>query len=329
MSSDRDAYVAQVSLLQSLLPKLPKSIPAATTTDRINEVFSNIPVGSKESWVVYNHRFDALFGEDTCNKTGRLANFLRGPFGMNLVIAYLQTTLNDTGLLWIPAQIKNMRKATASQTKKKGKGKKRRLDVNTESDGESALCDLKSKEASQGARRGPANESMAYFHEPVQILDASGKTRWEFKYRHCKTVRTFPRTVGGKNMTFDDEPVLPKLNNLASHASECKRKCSNHSDEEDKVAKSTFQTNLKASAEMMEAYLCKGELNPARVPTQKGFLWIFSAWILDESLSWTTGEAPTLRMLFKYIHANFTLSSDTAVRNQLAHIFSEIHGKII
>ncbi|KAI9453729.1 hypothetical protein F5148DRAFT_956725, partial [Russula earlei] len=61
----------------------------------------------------------------------------------------------------------------------------------------------------------------------------------------------------------------------------------------------------------------------------KGFLCIFSAWIFDESLPWTTGEAPTLQMLFKYLKITYQLPSDTTVCNQLVYIFEELHGKVI
>lgn len=69
--------------------------------------------------------------------------------------------------------------------------------------------------------------------------------------------------------------------------------------------------NLKRSVELMEAYLKDGELNLQVVKTYRGFLRIFSAWILDESLPWTTGEAPTLKMLFKYLNITYPLPSDT------------------
>ncbi|KAJ7056278.1 hypothetical protein C8F01DRAFT_926137, partial [Mycena amicta] len=61
----------------------------------------------------------------------------------------------------------------------------------------------------------------------------------------------------------------------------------------------------------------------------KGFLRLFSAWIIDEGLAWTTGESLTLAMLFKYLKIKFVLPSDTTVRNQLAYIFAELHGKIV
>lgn len=79
----------------------------------------------------------------------------------------------------------------------------------------------------------------------------------------------------------------------------------------------------------MEEYLKQGELNPAVVATQSGFLRLFAAWILDESLPWTTGEAPSLQLLFKYLKIQFHLPTDTTVKNQLAHIFSELHGKVV
>lgn len=138
-------------------------------------------------------------------------------------------------------------------------------------------------------------------------------------------IRTFRRTVDGPDKTFDDEPILPALNNLSSHATVCQKK-QRSNDTDDEVP---LTTNLKRSAELMAQYLREGELNPAVVPTQRGFLRLFSAWILDESLPWTTGEAPTLRLLFKYLKINFMLPSDTTVRNQLGHIFGELHSKVV
>jgi hypothetical protein len=87
--------------------------------------------------------------------------------------------------------------------------------------------------------------------------------------------------------------------------------------------------NLQKSADMMAEYLKEGDLNPATIATQRGFLRIFSAWILDESLPWTTGEAPGLHALFKYLKIRFELPSDTTIRNQLAKIFQELHAKVV
>jgi hypothetical protein len=63
----------------------------------------------------------------------------------------------------------------------------------------------------------------------------------------------------------------------------------------------------------MAAYFKAGRLNPDLIPIQKGFLCLFSAWILDESLPWTSGEASSLALLFKYLKVRFYLLSDTTL----------------
>ena len=122
------------------------------------------------------------------------------------------------------------------------------------------------------------------------------------------------------------EPKLPKLQNLAGHATDCKGKSSKKK-QDGPTTEDTL--NLKKSVEIMKAFLKEGELNPEIIATYSGFLRIFSAWIIDESLPWTTGEAPTLQMLFKYLKITYQLPSDTTVRNQLVHIFQELHGKVV
>ncbi|KAI9450260.1 hypothetical protein F5148DRAFT_1290930 [Russula earlei] len=197
-----------------------------------------------------------------------------------------------------------------------------------ESDGGSALQALEVQEQSQGARRGPANGSLRHFHDPVPVLTKDRSLRWEFKCKYCPCLCSVVWTVSDKDMTFDDEPKLPKLNNLASHASECKK-----TDREAPCASNQPFTharlNIKQSADLMAEYLKAGKLNPAIMPTQKGFLRLFSAWILDESLPWTTGKAPSLDILLKYLKVKFILLSDTTVRNQLGKIFLELHGKVV
>jgi hypothetical protein len=81
----------------------------------------------------------------------------------------------------------------------------------------------------------------------------------------------------------------------------------------------------------MNSFLKEGELNPEAIVTYKRFIRIFSAWIFDESLPWTAGEAPTLQMLFRYLKITYQLPSDTTIRNQLAQIrvFEELHGKVV
>jgi hypothetical protein len=130
-------------------------------------------------------------------------------------------------------------------------------------------------------------------------------------------------------MTFD-EPTLPKLNNLATHAANCKKKSEGGPTGPDrKELPNSARLNIKQSADFMAAYLKAGEPNPDLILMQKGFLRLFSVWILDESLPWTSGEAPSLALLFRYLKVRFYLPSDATACNQLAKIFAELHGKVV
>lgn len=127
---------------------------------------------------------------------------------------------------------------------------------------------------------------------------------------------------------------MPKLSNLWTHTNDCKGKRAHDAalafkDGQDPdghgVKPSDF--NLKESAKMFNEWVTSG---PNRViATQSGFNRLFAAWILDEDLPWVTGESPMLAELFRYLNVNFKLPSDTTVRNQLAHIFAELHGKVV
>jgi hypothetical protein len=79
----------------------------------------------------------------------------------------------------------------------------------------------------------------------------------------------------------------------------------------------------------MENMLLEGKLNPKIESTQKGFLKVFAAWLLEEDLPFTTGEAPGLKRLFHYLDIKYQLPSDTTVRNQLAHIFASLHSTVV
>jgi hypothetical protein len=78
----------------------------------------------------------------------------------------------------------------------------------------------------------------------------------------------------------------------------------------------------------MEEFLAEGKLNPAVNPTQKGFLKVFSAWILEDDLPFTTGETGGIHRLFRYMQSKFVLPSDTTVRNTLAQIYAEMFNKL-
>lgn len=189
------------------------------------------------------------------------------------------------------------------------------------------------KEHNEG-QRGPENESRRHFKGPVPVVDAKKKLRWEFQCKYCGKTRSCPRTQTGPNPEFDKEKPRPRINNLPGHLSECAEKVKfdekvTRGEEVVLEGASTDAWKLRESVKLMDGWLKLGELNPSIVPTYRGFLRIFAAWILDESLPWTTGEAPTLQALFKYLKVTYQLPSDTTVRNQLAHIFKELHEKVV
>jgi len=127
---------------------------------------------------------------------------------------------------------------------------------------------------------------------------------------------SFPHTVDHQDMTFNDELTLPKLNNLATHTANCKKKSeAGPTGPDHEELPNSAHLNIKQSTDFIAAYLKTGKLNPDLILTQKGFLHLCSAWILDESLLWTSGEVPLLALLFKYLKVRFYLPSDTTVCN--------------
>ncbi|RXW12861.1 hypothetical protein EST38_g12992, partial [Candolleomyces aberdarensis] len=104
-------HVKSLAELQSLLPN---NIPEGTEDGHIASIFSRVPVpdGAEELWEVFNRRMDLLFGEEMRNEaTGRLLHVTRGPFGMGLVIGYLEDTVkaNPLGFQWTAAMPKVLR----------------------------------------------------------------------------------------------------------------------------------------------------------------------------------------------------------------------------
>lgn len=142
-------------------------------------------------------------------------------------------------------------------------------------------------------------------------------------------MRTVKRTLTGDNAVFEDEPRQPALTNLASHLKDDHPTVHKGETPPEDGKTSVDHGYTVASATLMAAYLAEGALNPALEPTQKGFYRVFAAWILDDSLPFTTGESPSLTRVFKYLKVNFMLPSDTTVRNVLAQIFAELHGKVV
>ncbi|KAJ6505630.1 hypothetical protein DFH09DRAFT_828701, partial [Mycena vulgaris] len=158
---------------------------------------------------------------------------------------------------------------------------------------------------------GPKNSSRDHFHDPVPVK-INGDSRWEFKCKHCPKSCTFPRTVK-RDASFEDEPKQPALGNLATHLHR-------HGGPTIPIPGASPVGDTRgvtpASAKIMEEFLREGKLNPAIKPTQKGFLTVFAAWILEDDLPFTTGETGGIQRLFKYMQSKFLLPSDTTAIDQ-------------
>jgi hypothetical protein len=83
--------IAQIdTLITSILTlsnSLPTSIPHGTIRDKISTVLNTAE--GETAFETFNRRFDALFGEDCRDSSGRLHHIRQGKNGMGLVCAYL------------------------------------------------------------------------------------------------------------------------------------------------------------------------------------------------------------------------------------------------
>ncbi|KAJ7061764.1 hypothetical protein C8F01DRAFT_1252542 [Mycena amicta] len=228
------------------------------------------------------------------------------------------TELTEDGQRAAERKIAAKAKATKTAAKPTAKPKKLKRKApstgisDDESDDQSALHRTEAAAARPVGRRGPENQSMKHFHEPEAVLLEVKKGVWKAKWG-VYLKRRVDRTI--EDGSFEQEEKKPELNNLSTHASGCKErkkvdeKAAAAAAAADNTAPVAF--NTRAANEMMANFLREGELHPGIVATKKGFLRLFSAWIIDEGLPWTAGEAPTLAMLFQYLKIKFALPSDT------------------
>ncbi|KAJ7759812.1 hypothetical protein DFH07DRAFT_682224, partial [Mycena maculata] len=137
-------------------------------------------------------------------------------------------------------------------------------------------------EVRPGGKRGPKSQTRDHFWPPVAV-NANSEKRWSFKCRHCKHAFTFKRTVG-KDQLFGDEKPAPALGNLATHYRQHHHGVPVPSD----VQPGETRSISASSAKIMADFLVEGKLNPAINSTQKNFLKVFSAWIIEDDLPFTT-----------------------------------------
>ncbi|KAJ3793687.1 hypothetical protein GGU11DRAFT_691287 [Lentinula aff. detonsa] len=193
------------------------------------------------------------------------------------------------------------------------------MDVSSEeeSNGQSALRKIEEVERVQ---RGPKSNTRDFWTE--RLVTEKGKLRWEFKCKCCVhkvTVRRFPATAGCNS--FDEECPKPNLSNLTTHLNQVHPDRNNtESPSQDPAEPQTaFE---EASAAFLQRYIDQGKLNPEIEATQKGFLQMFSAWVFEDGLPFTTGKSKGLRRLFEYLKIKFALPTDTTVRLTLCNSWS-------
>lgn len=172
----------------------------------------------------------------------------------------------------------------------------------------------------EGVRGGNSNVEPA---ESKQLSKCALGGTLTLNHRFC----TVPRKADYD--TFADESPVPYLGNLSSHLKDHPEIKAGDDEKVSEQNEPSAHGYTAASVKLMEGFLREGKLNPKIEPTRKGFLQIFSAWLLEEDLPWTTGESPGLARLFKYLQVRFPLPSDTTVRNTLAHIFSTLHATVV
>jgi hypothetical protein len=78
---------ALVKEITSLSISLPQDVPYGTTEDKIWIVLNTAE--RETPWETFNHRFDAVFGEDCRDVNGRLHLLRQGKYGMGAVCMYL------------------------------------------------------------------------------------------------------------------------------------------------------------------------------------------------------------------------------------------------
>ncbi|TFY51128.1 hypothetical protein EVJ58_g10725 [Rhodofomes roseus] len=212
-------------------------------------------------------------------------------------------------------------------------------DAASEVEAVAAAASAKSIEKGKKGKGSTAREKNKHWEPPRAMFDAKAGKRWTFKCKFCASTRSFERSVDSKD--WADETKRPGLGNLSIHTTQ------KHKDEAEAAAAAAATSGgdastdgpsastgtghgfTLASAKLMERYLEEGKLNPKLEPTQRGFLQVFAAWIIEDDLPWTTGESPGLARVFRYMQSKFLLPTDTTVRNAVASIFAQLHTAVV
>lgn len=92
MGDPASTFNESLQRLHFLNSNLPDTVRLAAKPGIITDIYDRVvlPASDPYNWETFNQFLDALFGSDLRNSDGRLHNVQRGPFGMDLVIDYMQ-----------------------------------------------------------------------------------------------------------------------------------------------------------------------------------------------------------------------------------------------
>lgn len=92
-----------IQRILGLVPTLPDTIPEAEKNDVICTAMKTT---GESAFATFNRRMDAIIGEDTRDKSGRLRYIRRGRLGLKAVCTYLERVLDQPGLQYDLMDIK-------------------------------------------------------------------------------------------------------------------------------------------------------------------------------------------------------------------------------
>jgi len=184
----------------------------------------------------------------------------------------------------------------------------------------------------RGTQSGPGNESLKHYYNPTPVLNRSKQKCWEFQCQSCalyiqfgdasteknlllvptNSTHTIARTINRPDITFDMEPKLPKLQNLAGHAVDCKGK-STEKIQDGPTSKEAFK--LKKSAELMDSQGRKAESrNCCHIFRILAYLCSMDHWWESSMDDWRSPNASgAIQISQNYIPASFWHNSSKPI----------------
>ncbi|KAI9431128.1 hypothetical protein F5148DRAFT_1311946 [Russula earlei] len=144
----------------------------------------------------FNHRMDALFGEDL-HENGHLLNVKRGPFGMDMVIQYAANAVQAGNLLWEPTKIKLDRLLTEVRYLSKHTNPKTKLTLTIPALKQRTSA-VEEEDEDTDLDYAPPKRPRPEPKSPTDVFNSQGKEEMEHTNLGERLVKT---TAKGKGMT--------------------------------------------------------------------------------------------------------------------------------